>query len=516
MTVEREALDTEFAEAANNWNLERLYIDLAAAKGRGLTPLEKKFLQALLCGYSPAEIADRVYQSSDSSAVRVYLCNGIYKYIRELFVRQTGETIQIRNWSRVTNLLEKAGYKRELHESLCSTGGPEEVSSARNSNVAQLPLTRNYQDWEERIAIEGFLGRKAELAELKQWIVGDRCRLVGILGMGGVGKTALAVKLVEQIQADFEYVIWRSLRNAPPLEELLVDLIEFLSGEEKVEIPGTTGTKISLLMSLLRSRRSLIVLDSVESILASGERAGTYREDCTEYGELLRRIGEERHRSCGLLVSREQPQELVLLEGEDLAARSCYLDGLKTTDALKLAEIQTLAGSEQHKQQLVKQYANNPLVLKRVALTIKDCFQGDAAEFLAAGMVLSSDIRALLDRQFARLSPLERRLLDKLALAERSGNRRASIFDLDLGVSPHRQLDILESLQRRMLIEKNSTRFRQQPLLSTYIVETLIDRICARVEDRQTASLLGEILCEALIGNNPPAAIDRSEGITAA
>ena len=49
----------------------------------------------------------------------------------------------------------------------------------------------------------------------------SRCRLVAILGMGGIGKTALAVKLAEQVQDRFEYLFWRSLRNAPPVEDIL-------------------------------------------------------------------------------------------------------------------------------------------------------------------------------------------------------------------------------------------------------------------------------------------------------
>jgi len=38
--------------------------------------------------------------------------------------------------------------------------------------------------------------------------------------MGGIGKTSLSVKLAEQIQGEFEYLIWRSLLHAPPIEDI--------------------------------------------------------------------------------------------------------------------------------------------------------------------------------------------------------------------------------------------------------------------------------------------------------
>lgn len=58
----------------------------------------------------------------------------------------------------------------------------------------------NRQDWGEAVDASIFYGRSDELATLKKWIVQERCRLVTILGMGGVGKTALSVKLAEQLQ----------------------------------------------------------------------------------------------------------------------------------------------------------------------------------------------------------------------------------------------------------------------------------------------------------------------------
>lgn len=43
--------------------------------------VENKFLISLLCGFTSAEIANVGDQSRSSNTVRVYLYNGLYKYI---------------------------------------------------------------------------------------------------------------------------------------------------------------------------------------------------------------------------------------------------------------------------------------------------------------------------------------------------------------------------------------------------------------------------------------------------
>ena len=76
----------------------------------------------------------------------------------------------------------------------------------------------SHQDWGDAIDVDFFYGRQAELAQLQQWILVDQCRLVALLGMGGMGKTSLSIKLAQQLQSEFKWVIWRSLRNAPPVQ----------------------------------------------------------------------------------------------------------------------------------------------------------------------------------------------------------------------------------------------------------------------------------------------------------
>lgn len=88
----------------------------------------------------------------------------------------------------------------------------------------------------------------------------NRCRLVPLVGMGGIAKMALSVKLAKRIQDSFEFVIWRSLRNAPPLTEFLANAIEFLSKGQETNLPENIGDRLSRLIDYFRSSRCLLVL----------------------------------------------------------------------------------------------------------------------------------------------------------------------------------------------------------------------------------------------------------------
>jgi transcriptional regulator with XRE-family HTH domain len=72
-------------------------------------------------------------------------------------------------------------------------------------------------DWGEALAVPTFYNREEEATTLAQWVVLERCRVVSVLGLGGIGKSALATRVMRQVAPHFEVVLWRSLRDAPPL-----------------------------------------------------------------------------------------------------------------------------------------------------------------------------------------------------------------------------------------------------------------------------------------------------------
>lgn len=325
--------------------------------------------------------------------------------------------------------------------------------------------------WEGVPDVSVFYGRQEELVSLEQWIINDRCRLIALLGMGGIGKTALVAKLAEQIQDQFEYLIWRSLRYAPSVEILVTELLQFLSNQPVSELPEHLDGQVSWLIDYLNKHRILLVLDNLEIILRSGDFAGHYLEGYKPYGEILKRVGQETHNSCVLLTSREKTPEIALLEGANLPVRTLNLSGLGDA-AREILRSKDLS-AESKWGTLIQIYRGNPLVLKIVATSIKEIFDGNVAEFLKQSLTLiTGDVSDFIEQQFERLSELEKQIMYRLA-REQAPIMLPKLQEILLPVAPPEFFKALESLGRRSLIEKSTAGFTLQPAIMEYITNRL-------------------------------------------
>ncbi|MDJ0675738.1 MAG: hypothetical protein QNJ36_10220 [Calothrix sp. MO_167.B42] len=101
-----------FTEVANNWDLDKLYRDIAHAKqkntgkNRDITPLEKVCLRGLIAGYSPQEIATTI--NREPRGLRVDLSRGLYRYLELLTQRPVNS---LKDWRDVASWLIQANYK---------------------------------------------------------------------------------------------------------------------------------------------------------------------------------------------------------------------------------------------------------------------------------------------------------------------------------------------------------------------------------------------------------------------
>jgi WD40 repeat protein len=346
-----------------------------------------------------------------------------------------------------------------------------------------------------KIGISEFYGRSQELTKLKKWILDDHCRLIGIYGLGGIGKTSLVLRLSEQIGEKFKYVKFFSLKDAPPLEKLEEAVRSFLPRlvETKSELLRGRNECVTDLMKYLQDHRYLLILDNAESIFQEG-KTGVYRRGYEDYEELFKHMNNFSHQSCVILTSRELPKEIAI-GGEKV--KSLKLEGLSVKDCKAIVQAKgILRGSNKDWETLIKHFNYNAQSLMIVAATIRELFCNSVSRFLKQKFI-PNDLKEIFNQQFDRIPKNEKILMYWLAISRENTSSEQLRKDVLDCITNSEIKSALLGLIRRSLIEIHSREFTQQSVIMEYTTERFIEQICKELETREFDFLNSNALIQA-------------------
>jgi WD40 repeat protein len=355
--------------------------------------------------------------------------------------------------------------------------------AAEEALLLESKKTREPDSANNFYGLESFVGRESELGLLKRWITQERCSLVGVTGIGGVGKTTLSMQLAERLKVQQQYrVIWQTLRDVPSPHETFITLVRLLGEEEVTASLYSTTELAAKIASLLSQRRCLLVLDNFDTLLQDKETAGRFKSGFEDYGELLDQVSTVCGDGCLLLTSRELPLQLESRSMDNpLKVRSLRLSGLAPQAVGQLLSAVGLDAGQSSYDRLARDYQGNPLALKVVSITIQELYSGDVEQFLLHGPVAYGGIAELLDRQLERLSKLERAIIFWLAILREPVSPIQLKSHMVPAPTEGKLLDAFQSLAARALVERDRQGCTLQPVIMEHITDLFLNGLEAEL-----------------------------------
>jgi len=318
-----------------------------------------------------------------------------------------------------------------------------------------------------------FIGRQAELAEIVHLLADPACRLLTLVGPGGIGKTRLALEIVGQLAASFgDGVYFVSLAAISTVESMIPAIAEaidfsFYSGNEPQQE----------LLHYLQTKQILLVLDNFEHLLAGVNLItdilqtapdvkilATSRERLNLQGETLLYVSGMKY------PEQDQPSEL----GEYSAVK-LFVDCVHRVQP----DLALTADALRYGVQICQQVEGMPLAIVLAAAWANTLSLAEISgeltrsfDFLAGTMrdipERQRNIRAVFDPSWTMLSDGERLAFQKLAVFRGSFTREAA--QAVIGAS----LQMLQTLVNKSLLRHDPAgRYDIHELLRQYAEEKL-------------------------------------------
>ncbi|MEH2248927.1 tetratricopeptide repeat protein, partial [Nostoc sp.] len=212
-------------------------------------------------------------------------------------------------------------------------------------------------------------GRDELLEELQTKLLQPEnlLKVLALIGQGGIGKTSLAVKLLEALGVNCGRSALTPVEKGANVEECAYECVMYFKAQEGTSFDNvaefllieglgihtgetlkTADEKIAKIIEGLAQTRTLVVLDNLESILQPANHLQAGRAISADWGKLLNALVYHQHQSQTLLTSREVPADLadIRYEGAEPDSELVYIE--------RISGVATVAGVEILRQRQLK------------------------------------------------------------------------------------------------------------------------------------------------------------------
>lgn len=419
--------------------------------GNHLDNLQQEVLTGILEGKKYGNIANEKEYSEG------YI-RDLASQLWQILSKELGENINKSNFKstieRIYNDKYSTNFVNNNNNNINLCRYDSQNSNEKSEQESKLSETKSLEYLHRIPKQKDFYGRKAELEQLQAIITKQECELLTIYGQKGIGKTALTVKLVEQIKDNYQSLFWLNLEYSASLSDLINYLTqEEINPEQKQTLNYSKTTivkKFKTFIQNLSQYPSLIVLDKLESIFQPEKLAGTYQPEYQYFNLFIKAITKTNHQSCVILLTQELSRDLEQLADLNESCQSFAVKGLGK-DANYLLSQEKLR-EQNYYEQLTEIYQGNPLYLKLISKTIKKYFQGKISKLLEHEQPFIEDnLRSVLAEKLDLLTEREKQILiffsqdkQKISLEELKAQIKIPMSELIIA---------LQSLERRLLIE---------------------------------------------------------------
>ncbi len=169
----------------------------------------------------------------------------------------------------------------EVNELLQTAGHPTvETLRHRGDDLRLL------EKWEQeksvfqipRMPTAIYRGRKIEQEKIETRLFEGE-KMCVIQGMGGIGKTTLAVQMAQRLLHRFpDGILWADLRNVG-----IIEILENWSHALRVELPPSEGVdaRVAIMWGILSRKTALIILDDIVSLTQARKLLPSYQTPCS-------------------------------------------------------------------------------------------------------------------------------------------------------------------------------------------------------------------------------------------